>query len=517
MWPRSLRTRLALLFAVGATGVLVLAAALLYVSLDRQLAGAIDGGLRARADDLAGYARRTNGQLPDEDPFSVLAAADGTVVDAAGSAAVSPYVPDPEVLGSLPPAGVFDDVELRALGGPARVLVRPFEVGGRDGALIVAAPVEATVLARERVAVVLVAAGPFVVAALTFAGWMLAGAALRPVGDMAAEADTISSLDELDRRLPQPGGDDEIAHLGRTLNAMLDRIEAAVLRKRAFLDDASHELRTPLTILRGELELALGSTDDPDEVARALRSAIDEADRLGRLAEDLLTLARGDAHELALQVEPVDLGLLAERTVDALPSGGPVVQVDVGGAPVVRGDADRLAQVMTNLVANARRFARGAVLVEVGDDTAAGGAPTVRLAVADDGPGFPASLLPVAFERFRRADRARSREAGGTGLGLAIVAGIVDAHGGSVQAENGPPLGGAVVTVRLPRAIADDGPADDAPGGAPADEAEGGPPGDPAPGARSGATADAGRRRDGDGGGGRESNPPDGDRPSHPL
>lgn len=320
MRPRSLRNRLALLFAVGATGVLVLAAALLYVSLDRQLAGAIDGGLRARADDLAGYARRTNGQLPDEDPFAVLVGADGAIVDSTGSAAASPFVPPRDVLTGLPSSGRFEDTDLRALGGPSRVLIRPVDIAGRDGALVVAAPVEATVLARERVAIVLIAAGPFVVAALAFAGWVLAGAALRPVGDMAAEADTISSLDELDRRLPQPPGDDEIAHLGRTLNAMLDRIEAAVLRKRAFLDDASHELRTPLTILRGELELALGSTDDPVEVERALRSAIDEADRLGRLAEDLLTLARSDAHELALQLEDVDLR--PGRADDRRPAAG---------------------------------------------------------------------------------------------------------------------------------------------------------------------------------------------------
>ncbi|MFN8038821.1 MAG: ATP-binding protein [Acidimicrobiales bacterium] len=452
MRPRSLRNRLALLFAVGATGVLVLAAALLYVSLDRQLAGAIDGGLRARADDLAGYARRTNGQLPDEDPFAVLVGADGAIVDSTGSAAASPFVPPRDVLTGLPSSGRFEDTDLRALGGPSRVLIRPVDIAGRDGALVVAAPVEATVLARERVAIVLIAAGPFVVAALAFAGWVLAGAALRPVGDMAAEADTISSLDELDRRLPQPPGDDEIAHLGRTLNAMLDRIEAAVLRKRAFLDDASHELRTPLTILRGELELALGSTDDPVEVERALRSAIDEADRLGRLAEDLLTLARSDAHELALQLEDVDLRALVERTIAALPPGGPTVQVAVAEPVVVRADADRLAQVLANLVANACRFARQEVLVEVAIERASDDGPSRgRVAVADDGPGFPPALLPVAFERFRRADRARSRDAGGTGLGLAIVAGIVSAHGGSVRADNGAPLGGAVVTVWLPR------------------------------------------------------------------
>jgi len=516
MRPRSLRNRLALLFAVGATGVLVLAAALLYVSLDRQLSGAIDGGLRARADDLAGYARRTNGQLPDEDPYAVLVWADGSVVDSTGSAAATPYVPPADVLDALPAGGRYEDTDLRALGGPSRVLVRPVDLGGRDGALVVAAPVEATVLARERVAVVLIAAGPFVVAALAFAGWVLAGAALRPVGDMAAEADTISSLDELDRRLPQPPGDDEIAHLGRTLNAMLDRIEAAVLRKRAFLDDASHELRTPLTILRGELELALGSTEDPVEVERALRSAIDEADRLGRLAEDLLTLARSDARELALQLEPVDLRALAERTVAARPPGGPAVRVAASQPVVVRGDADRLSQVLANLVANACRFARSEVLVEVAvDESSVGGVARGRLEVADDGPGFPPAILPVAFERFRRADRARSRDAGGTGLGLAIVSGIVSAHGGAVQADNGPPLGGAVVTAWLPGAGAGDDASAERSASRTTDGSEvaedRGRAGRPA------ARLGGGPRDGSDGGGGRESNPPDGDRPSHPL
>ncbi len=506
MGPRSLRNRLALLFAVGAGAVLVAAAVVVYVSLGRQLDGAIDDGVRARADDLAGFARRTDGQLPDEDTFSVLLTPDGTIVDTSAAASTAGAVVGADDLVGLPAGGRWIDTEVRALRGPARVLVRPVDVGDRRLVLVVAAPTTAAVRAQERVALVLLIMGPFVAGALALAGWLLAGAALRPVGAMAAEADTISSLDELDRRLPQPAGDDEIARLGRTLNAMLDRIEAAVERQRGFLDDASHELRTPITILRGELELALGCTDDPAETEQALRSAIDEADRLSRLADDLLTLARSDASQLELRIGEVDLRELADRLVRALPADAPAVTVTGDDRVVVEGDADRLAQVLTNLLTNARHFARSTVSVAV--VMTHDGAEVV---VADDGPGFADALLPVAFERFRRADRARSRDAGGTGLGLAIAASLVAAHGGSIRATNGPPLGGAVVVVDLPSRT---GPGTAPPPASdPVEVADGTTAGRRGRGGPEGAST----MSDAVGGGGRESNPPDGDRPSHPL
>jgi two-component system, OmpR family, sensor kinase len=276
---------------------------------------------------------------------------------------------------------------------------------------------------------------------------------------MSQEADAIS-LAQAGRRLAQPPGEDEIAQLGRTLNAMLDRIEASFARERMFLDDASHELRTPIAVLRAELEMALLESGDPAATERSLRSALEEADRLSHLAEDLLVLARATAGRLPLRRRPVDIRALAQGVASRSANGagrraaeagagrsaqGVKVEVDGATAQAVV-DPARLEQVVSNLVSNARRFARRRVRVAIrteGDD--------VVVTVADDGPGFPEALLPVAFDRFTRAEASRSHEAGaGAGLGLAIVAAIVRAHGGTISAANGPPLGGAAVVVRLP-------------------------------------------------------------------
>src|SRR5439155_776786 len=151
--------------------------------------------------------------------------------------------------------------------------------------------------AQDRLALILVVVGPTLITVLAVGGWLLAHEALRPVGRMTAEADTIS-LAEPGRRLRQPPGDDEIARLGRTLNTMLGRMEASFAREKAFVDDASHELRTPISILRGELELALAQPGSREDTERTLRSALEEAERLGRLAEDLLVLARSTSGDL---------------------------------------------------------------------------------------------------------------------------------------------------------------------------------------------------------------------------
>jgi signal transduction histidine kinase len=276
---------------------------------------------------------------------------------------------------------------------------------------------------------------------------VLAGAALRPVQRMTEEAEAIS-MREGGQRLKQPPGDDEIAHLGHTLNAMLDRIEASLARERAFVDDASHELRTPLSILRGELELACDGHATRAEMRRTLESALQEADQLGRLTEDLLTLARADSGRLAARAH--DVGLLA-ATCQAVrryrQPADPVVEV-LGEEVTVRADAVLLEPLLRNVITNACRHAAGRVHVALTRD---GG--WAVLTVADDGAGFPPAFLPVAFDRFSRADADRGRDHGGTGLGLAIVAAVVHAQHGQVQVGNGGPLGGGRIEVRLPIAV----------------------------------------------------------------
>jgi len=223
---------------------------------------------------------------------------------------------------------------------------------------------------------------------------------------------------------------------------MLDRVERAVANERMFIDDASHELRTPISILRGELELALARPDDAAEVTASLQSALDEAIRLGRLAEDLLALARVRSGELELRPEPVDLAAAAERVANSLGRSDPVITV--AGDGVAWADPDRIDQILTNLLVNAQRHADHEVEVRVQELGA-----TTELQVADDGAGFPESMLPVSFERFVRPDPARGRDTGGTGLGLSIVAALAKAQGASIVAGNESPLGGAAVRIRF--------------------------------------------------------------------
>jgi signal transduction histidine kinase len=291
----------------------------------------------------------------------------------------------------------------------------------------------------------LVIGGPILVAVITAAGWWLTGAALRPVRRMAREAATISMV-EPGRRLPQPPGADEIAELGRTLNQMLARIEGTVAHERAFVDDASHELRTPIAVLRGELELATLEPTDREAVERGLRSALEETDRLTRLTDGLLVLARADAGQITATVGDTDLLDASTAIVARLPRAEGVT-VDVrGDHAIVRSDRSWVEEIVTNLVSNATRYARRQVVVDVRAHDA-----RVDLRVADDGDGFAPALLDRVFDRFARADVVRGRDGGGAGLGLAIVASIVRALGGDVQAHNGGPLGGAIVDVSLPR------------------------------------------------------------------
>jgi signal transduction histidine kinase len=320
--------------------------------------------------------------------------------------------------------------------------------GTAVGAAVVVG-VSAIATAAERADVALAVLLPVLLVVVGAGCWLLVGAVLRPVHRLADEA-TRLSVDEPGGRLPVPSADSEVAVLTRSLNALLERVEQSVERERTFVDDASHELRTPLTVLRGELELAeldLAS-DDPKAVDRArasVQAARSETERLTRLASDLLVLARLDRGELPLRKQAVNLHRLATEVCERF--GLPASAV-TGDNVLVNADPDRLDQVLTNLVANAKRHARVRVRVTVRDL----GMDGAELEVADDGRGFPERLLPGAFERFTRADAARGRMLGtpGTGLGLAITAAVMSAHGGSARATNGPPLGGAVVTLRLP-------------------------------------------------------------------
>ena len=283
--------------------------------------------------------------------------------------------------------------------------------------------------------------GPLALLISALIAYRAIGAALRPVEAMRGRAAAITESDP-GQRLPVPPADDEIADLGRTLNEMLDRLESAIERERRFVADASHELRTPLSILRTEVDLALATGRDPSELRAALESAGEEVDRLSRLAEDLLLIARADSGRLPVRLERFDAAELAGRVLDRLPAERtrPRLEVEVGMK--LEGDPLRLEQVLGNLLDNAERYAGGAELVQVRSES---GAASIH--VLDRGEGFPSDLEGRAFHRFAQADADRA--SGGAGLGLAIVELIARAHGGSagVEAREG---GGSDVWIEWP-------------------------------------------------------------------
>jgi signal transduction histidine kinase len=260
-------------------------------------------------------------------------------------------------------------------------------------------------------------------------GYGVAGAALRPVERMRRQAATISQLDA-QTRLPLPIARDEMHRLGTTLNAMLDRLDAAASRERNFVAEASHELRTPLALLRMELDLALARPRTPEELLTALESASEEVERLTALAEDLLLLA--DSEDDARVLESVEIpveGLLREVARRFAPLAGRAgrrISVAVEQDTSVRGDPDRLGRALGNLAHNALLHGEGEVTLRarvVGSE--------VVLSVEDEGPGVPPEVRERAFDQMSRAPGARS--ARGHGLGLAIVRVIVEEHGGTVR------------------------------------------------------------------------------------
>ena len=281
-------------------------------------------------------------------------------------------------------------------------------------------------------------------------GWLLARAALRPVERMRRAVAAVP-VGEIGEGIAVPRTRDEIARLGRTFNELLLRLRDATERERAFVSDAGHELRTPLAVLKGELELAQHPGRTLTELRETVSIAAEETERLVRLAEDLLFLARSDeAPELRLAA--FDLVVLLDQAIRALSATSRQREVAVSlVAPeqlVVCAERDRIRRAVDNVLVNALRFVPpgGWIRVEV-----AAVDNDVVICVSDSGPGFPPEFLPHAFERFSRLPNpGDADDARGNGLGLAIVTSVMTGHGGTATAANGP-TGGAVVTLRWPR------------------------------------------------------------------
>lgn len=268
------------------------------------------------------------------------------------------------------------------------------------------------------------------------AGSFLAGRALAPVERITAAARRISGS-TLDVRITADRPDDELGRLAATLNAMVTRLADALAATRRFTADASHELMTPLAQIRTEAEVALAAERSGPEYAAVLRSIVEEVDRLSRLARGLLALAREDAQAVAARAEPCELGSLVRAAVAAIEPlaarGEVAVAAAIPASVTLVLDADRLRQVLDNLLHNAVRYSRPGGTVQVGllAEPAA-----VTITITDTGIGIPAADLPRIFDRFYRVDAARSRAAGGTGLGLSIASSLVARLGGRIEAQS---------------------------------------------------------------------------------
>jgi len=339
--------------------------------------------------------------------------------------------------------GVTESAVVPGLADTFTIVARHGTGSPRVELIIVGRSTEQRNETRAEAAGILAVAVPLVVIALGLILWVSISRALRPVEVMREEADRIT-VAQLRRRLPVPGGDDEIPRLARTLNEMLDRIDEGQRLQRQFVSDASHELRSPLAVIRQAAEVARDYPDrvGPDALAD---DVLAESQRLEGLVTALLLLARLEGSDTA-DGEPVDVDdLVLTEVARARTSGGVTIDARGVGAGRVRGSAVLLGQVVRNLLDNACRHAASTVtltLVEDGDE--------VRLEVADDGPGIPPEDRARVFERFVRLDDARASDEGGSGLGLAIVRKIVDSAGGSVEVSDAP-SGGARFIVRLPR------------------------------------------------------------------
>lgn len=431
-----IRARLTLAFAVAMAVVLAATGALVYLGLRSALDEAINDSLQSRVEDLVA------GQSPEANSDESRA----QVIDGSGRVVAEP--------GEQP---LLDEDDL-ALVEPGRELRLEREhVAGIDGrGRLVATAVDRQQGRRIVVAAAslddrdgalgdllgqLVIFGPAALLLASLLGYGLATAALRPVEAMREEAATISGA-ESGRRLSIGRANDELGRLGTTLNDMLERLDGALEHERSFIADASHELRTPLALLKAELELSLRRPRSAEELEEALRSAATETDRLTQLAEHLLVLARSDQGPLTLRREPIVAEGLAAEVAGRFAAGGRPIEVDLPAGLGFSGDRVRLEQALGDLVANALEHGFGTVRITGAEEDG-----HVELHVLDEGPGFAPAFLPRAFERFTRADEARS--GGGSGLGLAIVDAIARGHGGSAHAANRPG-GGADVWLSLP-------------------------------------------------------------------
>jgi signal transduction histidine kinase len=360
---------------------------------------------------------------------------------------------------AVPPTQHRETIDLVLDGVPVRFVARNVTRGPGAppviASVLVGGPTRDLDITPSRILNSMLYVSPLILLFALAVGYLLSSRALRPVGQMIDELEAITDGRSLHRRLPVPSGaGDEMGRLANTLNAMMARLEASFAALRRFIADASHELKTPLTVMRAGVERALTDARTAPETLPSLDETLQEVRRMTELVDALLTLARVDEGRMELHTEPVDLNALLHEVHETAQmlgeEAGLEVTLEVAPEPVtVQADRSRMRQLVMNLVSNAVKYtpAGGAVWL-----TLTAGRDTATISVRDSGIGIAPGDVDRVFDRFWRADAARSRtgERPGIGLGLSICKWIAEAHGGSIAVTSRPGRG-STFTVTLPR------------------------------------------------------------------
>lgn len=454
MKPLSLRARLAIWMVVVEALLLAVFTAVTVLVLQNLQNQQIEETLRLSASELNAVVDVHDGQyavaasetaaVRTRGIMAWVLSPDGQVVLTIGNAENYPLP------ANLPPSGQLNNGALPG-GEPVRYFVTPLMEGSQQlGTLALALPLGGSQVFTRQILLGLLIAIPVVLLLSVLGGVFLAGRALKPVSAITRTAQAISAED-LSHRIEMNLPEDEIGRLAQTFNAMLERLDRAFARERQLTSDVSHELRTPLGMLKTQLSLARSRPREAAALLEMMDGMEGDVDRMTRLVEQMLTLARVEQRGLA-QFAPVDCARLLQEVVSDLRAAaqerGVALQLTLPPQVefILPADAERLRQVFVNLIENGIKYSPEGGVVTV---TAVRHWQQIAISVTNEGADIPPEQIPHLFERFYRVDDARARTTGGFGLGLAITKAIVEAHGGEIDVQSEPEKG-TTFTVQLP-------------------------------------------------------------------
>jgi heavy metal sensor kinase len=444
-FPPPLKIRLTLWYTLSLGFILVLFATFLYLQMRRGLINQLDAALNLAANqaliNLAAAGDRLTLHTGENNPGAArtlnddfvihLIAPDGTIWETLTSDDEVPHFP-------VQPPGYNT---LRIGGEPWRVYSKPVQTSRVNGLIQVAQELEPLNRTLANLQAQLLLGLPLALLLAGVGGFFLASRALHPIDTMTRTAQAISATD-LDQRMHYRGPADEVGRLAQTFDIMLDRLQAAFVRERRFTGDAAHELRTPLTALKGRIGVTLSRKRTPADYEETLQDMEQQVDRLIRLSQDLLFMARLEQGQTQPMSEKFVLDEFVDAVVDQIRPLAATKSItltqSVPSHLIVQGDMDLLIRLFLNLLDNAIKYTPSGGRVSV---TAVSQKETTAIAIADSGPGIPAAHLPHLFERFYRVDSDRSRwlhpnGSGGTGLGLAIAYEIARTLHGSLTVDS---------------------------------------------------------------------------------